>query len=75
MSDAPENPTPDDPTGSGFAPLGLDPRLLAALASLGYEEPTPVQTQAIPPLLAGRDLLAQARPGDQIGLRPAAGTR
>ncbi|MFN7988979.1 MAG: DEAD/DEAH box helicase [Thermoanaerobaculia bacterium] len=63
MSDAPENPTPDDPTGSGFAPLGLDPRLLAALASLGYEEPTPVQTQAIPPLLAGRDLLAQAATG------------
>ena len=63
MSDAPGIPSPDDPTESGFAPLGLDPRLLSALASLGYEEPTPVQTQAIPPLLAGRDLLAQAATG------------
>ena len=36
------------------------PRLLEALAGLGYEEPTPIQREAIPPLLAGRDL---ARPG------------
>ncbi|HYN40909.1 MAG TPA: DEAD/DEAH box helicase [Thermoanaerobaculia bacterium] len=47
----------------GFASLGLDPRLLTALSSLGYEEPTPIQLQAIPPLLAGRDLLAQAATG------------
>ena len=48
---------------TGFAALGLDARLLAGLAALGYEEPTPIQVAAIPPLLAGRDLLAQAATG------------
>jgi ATP-dependent RNA helicase DeaD len=48
---------------AGFAGLGLDPRLLDALAVLGYEEPTPVQREAIPPLLAGRDVLGQAATG------------
>ena len=47
----------------GFATLALDPRLHAALAALGYEEPTPIQVAAIPPLLAGRDVLAQAATG------------
>ena len=51
------------PTESGFSGLGLDPRLESALAHLGYEEPTPVQREAIPPLLAGRDLLGQAATG------------
>ncbi len=54
-------PTPE--TTGGFAALGLDPRLLAALVALGYEEPTPVQSAAIPPLLGGRDVLAQAATG------------
>ena len=48
---------------AGFASLGLDPRLLEGLTALGYEEPTPIQVAAIPPLLAGRDLLAQAATG------------
>jgi ATP-dependent RNA helicase DeaD len=48
---------------AGFASLGLDPRLVDALAALGYEEPTPVQREAIPPLLAGRDVLGQAATG------------
>jgi ATP-dependent RNA helicase DeaD len=47
----------------GFGTLGLDPRLVDALAALGYEEPTPVQREAIPPLLAGRDVLGQAATG------------
>jgi len=47
----------------GFAALGLDGRLLRSLAALGYEEPTPVQREAIPPLMAGRDLLAEAPTG------------
>jgi ATP-dependent RNA helicase DeaD len=51
------------PAETGFAGLGLDPRLLEGLTSLGYEEPTPIQVAAIPPLLAGRDLLAQAATG------------
>jgi ATP-dependent RNA helicase DeaD len=46
-----------------FAGLGLRAELLAALAGLGYEEPTPIQREAIPPLIAGRDLLGQAATG------------
>ncbi|GIW87209.1 MAG: DEAD-box ATP-dependent RNA helicase CshA [Isosphaeraceae bacterium] len=48
---------------STFAGLGLDPRLVEALSALGYEEPTPIQREAIPPLLAGRDLIGQAATG------------
>jgi ATP-dependent RNA helicase DeaD len=47
----------------GFAALGLEAALLATLDTLGYEEPTPIQREAIPPLLAGRDLLGQAATG------------
>jgi ATP-dependent RNA helicase DeaD len=46
-----------------FAELGLAPALLGILATLGYEEPTPIQREAIPHLLAGRDLLGQAATG------------
>ena len=52
-----------DQQAPGFAALGLDPRLVEALGALGYEEPTPVQREAIPPLLAGRDVLGQAATG------------
>jgi ATP-dependent RNA helicase DeaD len=52
---------PED--ASGFANLALRPELLRALAGLGYEEPTPIQREAIPPLLQGRDLLGQAATG------------
>lgn len=47
----------------GFAALGMEAALLATLDTLGYEEPTPIQREAIPPLLAGRDLLGQAATG------------
>ena len=47
----------------GFADLGLSPELVSTLDSLGYEEPTPIQSQAIPHLLAGADLLGQAATG------------
>ncbi|MBA3235494.1 MAG: DEAD/DEAH box helicase [Chloroflexi bacterium] len=56
-------PREADPDASGFAELELDPRLLTSIAALGYEEPTPIQREAIPPLLAGRDLLAEAPTG------------
>lgn len=46
-----------------FASLGLGPELLAPLAALGYEEPTHIQREAIPLLLAGRDMLGQAATG------------
>ena len=51
------------PPDSSFAGLGLDARLVRALAGLGYEEPTPIQSESIPPLLAGHDVLAQAATG------------
>jgi ATP-dependent RNA helicase DeaD len=57
----------DDAVGTtddgGFAALGLRPELLAALEALGYEEPTPIQRETIPHLLAGKDLLGQAATG------------
>jgi ATP-dependent RNA helicase DeaD len=48
---------------SGFAELALAAELCHALSGLGYEEPTPIQRAAIPPLLAGRDLVGQAATG------------
>ena len=47
----------------GFAALGLDANLITSLSELGYEEPTPIQREAIPALLSGRDLLGQAATG------------
>mgnify|MGYP006272967397 CR=1 FL=1 len=46
-----------------FSTLGLDPSLLRAIAEQGYASPTPIQSQAIPAVLAGRDLLAAAQTG------------
>ena len=48
---------------SGFADLGLRPELLSSVDSLGYEEPTPIQREAIPLILSGRDLVGQAATG------------
>jgi ATP-dependent RNA helicase DeaD len=56
----PTRSTPDTP---GFDTLGLADSLVAAVTALGYEEATPVQREAIPVLLSGRDLLAQAATG------------
>lgn len=46
-----------------FAMLGLRPELLRAVEATGYTTPTPIQAQAIPPILAGRDVLAAAQTG------------
>ena len=46
-----------------FDGLGLAAQLVATLNELGYEEPTPIQREAIPQLLAGRDVLAEAPTG------------
>ena len=46
-----------------FHDLGLDARIVEALTALGYEEPTPIQQETIPALIAGRDLLGQAATG------------
>jgi superfamily II DNA/RNA helicase len=46
-----------------FADLGLEPKLLEAVAAAGYEIPTPIQIKAIPPALEGRDVLGIAQTG------------
>ena len=48
---------------ASFDDLGLSPKALAAVASLGYEEPTPVQERAIPLVLEGHDIIAAAKTG------------
>jgi len=53
----------DGGEANGFADLMLAPELRRALSGLGYEEPTPIQLAAIPPLLEGRDLVGQAATG------------
>jgi ATP-dependent RNA helicase DeaD len=52
------NPNPD-----AFEALGISPSIAHTLAVLGYEEPTPIQRESIPPLIAGQDLLGQAATG------------
>src|SRR5665213_563752 len=47
----------------GFGTLGLHVKLIQTLSELGYEEPTPIQREAIPPLLTGRDIIGQAATG------------
>lgn len=52
-----------DTSAPGFADLGLRSELVDALAALGYEEPTPIQREAIGHLLAGHDVVGQAATG------------
>ena len=46
-----------------FRNLGLDAKILHAVQEAGYTEPTPIQTAAIPPMLAGHDLIGIAQTG------------
>ena len=46
-----------------FAALGIGRSICRALEDIGYQQPTPIQAQAIPPLLEGRDLLGVAQTG------------
>jgi ATP-dependent RNA helicase DeaD len=56
MSDNPE-------TSIQFTDLNLPEPILKAVVDQGYEQPSPIQAEAIPPLLEGRDLLGQAQTG------------
>jgi len=47
----------------GFAHFGLDGRLMAAIDTLGFDTPTPIQSEAIPALLKGHDVVGGARTG------------
>jgi ATP-dependent RNA helicase RhlE len=46
-----------------FQPLGLHPHILKAVQEAGYTEPTPIQATAIPPVIAGHDLIGIAQTG------------
>ena len=46
-----------------FSVLGLDPKILQAVQEAGYTEPTPIQSAAIPPIVAGHDLIGIAQTG------------
>jgi ATP-dependent RNA helicase DeaD len=48
---------------ASFSELGLSEATLAAIRDVGYESPSPIQVQAIPPLLEGRDVIGQAQTG------------
>ncbi len=50
-------------TVPSFAQLALSPSILKSIDEVGYETPSPIQAESIPPLLAGRDLLGQAQTG------------
>jgi len=48
---------------SAFMSFELSDSVLKGIKALGYEEPTPIQKEAIPLLLAGKDLVGQAQTG------------
>ena len=52
-----------DTTPTGFASLGLPFSILRTLEELGYEAPSPIQAESIPPLLEGKDVLGMAQTG------------
>ena len=54
---------PDEPARTLFADLGLSEPVLRAIAEMGYRHPTPIQEQAIPYVLMGRDVLGTAQTG------------
>ena len=48
---------------SSFSEFNLDPRILSAIARMGYKEPTPIQEQAIPVVMQGGDVMGAAQTG------------
>ena len=55
-----ESSAPDVPS---FDQLGLDPKVEKVLRDVGYETPSPIQAEAIPPLLAGQHVVGLAQTG------------
>ena len=51
------------PDGGDFSSFGLDPKILRALVEQGYTTPTPIQSKAIPVVIAGRDVMGAAQTG------------
>ena len=52
-----------DKTATMFSDFGLDPTILRAVTELGYREPTPIQAQAIPVVMSGKDVMGAAQTG------------
>ncbi|MGW4123355.1 DEAD/DEAH box helicase [Nocardia sp. NPDC004711] len=67
MSTSPADSVPTDDerdvSGPSFADLGIDDRILRAIADVGYESPSPIQAATIPPLLDGADVVGLAQTG------------
>ena len=55
--------SPTDVNAAGFGVFNLEPALLNALRKSGYDEPRPIQSEAIPAVIAGRDVLGLAQTG------------
>mgnify|MGYP003968939099 CR=1 FL=1 len=55
--------TPSEATVASFDTLGLAPAVLQQVTEIGYESPSPIQAEAIPHLMQGRDILGQAQTG------------
>jgi len=62
-SDDQEHGTAPPSEDGGFAQMTLDPRLSAAIADMGFVEPTPIQRRAVPEVLAGHDVIGLAQTG------------
>ncbi|GAB2642444.1 DEAD/DEAH box helicase [Nocardia goodfellowii] len=63
VNDVPGDSDRNSSDGPTFADLGIDDRLLAAIADVGYESPSPIQAATIPPLLSGADVVGLAQTG------------
>ncbi len=63
VSNVVDSPSPPGSGSAKFDDLGLESNLLSALRDVGYETPTPIQEQGIPPLLQGLDVIGQAQTG------------
>jgi ATP-dependent RNA helicase DeaD len=60
---APQPVAVEDPNKLTFAKLGISDDILAAVTDMGFVNPSPIQAEAIPPILAGRDVIGQAQTG------------
>ncbi len=56
-------PAPADPNQILFADLDISDEILRAVTDMGFTSPSPIQAEAIPPILAGRDVIGQAQTG------------
>jgi ATP-dependent RNA helicase RhlE len=63
ITDTTQTSSTEDATAMSFNDLGLSATMLEAVHDLGYTEPTPVQAEAIPAVLAGNDVMAAAQTG------------